>query len=85
MMFHDGREQAVITHTDHSVRTEYRGAYVESTALDQGAIIHLEEQAVASRNGLLKEARIELGGAQSLSFTIRLGEVTHEGVQVEDY
>ncbi|WFA83812.1 glycosyl hydrolase [Paenibacillus amylolyticus] len=75
LMFHDGREQAVITHTDHSVRTEYRGAYVESTALDQGAIIHLEEQAVASRNGLLKEARIEVNGARRLSFAIRLGEV----------
>lgn len=84
LMFHDGREQAVITHTDHRVRTEYRGAYVETTALDQGAAIHLEEQAVASRNGLLKEARIEVNGARRLSLTIRLGKVTHEGVQVED-
>lgn len=75
LMFHDGREQAVITHTDHSVRTEYRGAYAESTALDQGATIHLDQQEVASRNGLLKEARIEVNGARSLTFTVRLGEV----------
>ncbi|WP_339258445.1 glycosyl hydrolase [Paenibacillus sp. FSL R5-0713] len=80
LMFHDGREQAVITHTDQSVRTTYRGAYVESTALDQEAIIHLEDQVVASRNGLLKEARIEVNGARSLTFTVRLGEVTQEGV-----
>jgi hypothetical protein len=76
LMFSDGREQAVITHMDQSVRTEYRGAYVESTALDQGAIIHLEEQAVAFRNGLLKEARIEVSGARGLTFSIRLGEVS---------
>ncbi|WFR63425.1 hypothetical protein P9222_03305 [Paenibacillus amylolyticus] len=48
--------------------------------MDQEATIHLEEQAVASRNGLLKEARIEIGGARRLSFTIRLGKVTEESV-----
>ncbi|PQP83812.1 glycosyl hydrolase [Paenibacillus sp. PCH8] len=79
LMFSDGREQAIITHTDHSVRTEYQGAYVESTALDQGAIIHLDHQEVASRNGLLKEARIEVSGARSLTFTIRLGEAGVHG------
>ncbi|MGN7415742.1 glycosyl hydrolase [Paenibacillus sp. SAF-068] len=80
LMFHDGREQAVITHMDHRVRTEYRGAYVETAALDQGATIQLEEQAVASRNGLLKEARIEVNGVRRLSLTIRLGKVTEDSV-----
>ncbi|MEK4054222.1 glycosyl hydrolase [Paenibacillus sp. FSL F4-0087] len=73
LMFSDGREQAVITHSKQAVRSEYRGAYVESTVLDEGATIHLKEQPVASRNGLLKEARMELSGVRSITFTIRLG------------
>ncbi|MGV2885854.1 glycosyl hydrolase [Paenibacillus taichungensis] len=73
LMFSDGREQAVITHSKQAVRSEYRGAYVESTVLDEAATIHLKEQPVASRNGLLKEARMELSGVRSITFTIRLG------------
>lgn len=75
LMFSDGREQAVITHSKQTVRSEYRGAYVESTVLDEGAIIHLKQQPVASRNGLLKEARMEVSGVRSITFTIRLGVV----------
>ncbi|MFB8377188.1 glycosyl hydrolase [Paenibacillus taichungensis] len=73
LMFSDGREQAVITHSKQAVRSEYRGAYVESNVLDQGATIYLKEQPVASRNGLLKEARMEVSGKRSITFTIRLG------------
>ncbi|OAX45455.1 hypothetical protein [Paenibacillus sp. AD87] len=73
LMFSDGREQAVITHSKQAVRSEYRGAYVESTVLDEGAIIQLKPQPVASRNGLLKEARMEVRGMRSITFTIRLG------------
>ncbi|WP_440115529.1 glycosyl hydrolase [Paenibacillus sp. QZ-Y1] len=76
LMFSDGREQAVITHTNHSVRSEYQGAYAESSALDEGVVIQMKEQSVASRNGLLKEARMERSGSQSITFTIRLDEVT---------
>ncbi|QLG37312.1 MULTISPECIES: glycosyl hydrolase [unclassified Paenibacillus] len=75
LMFNDGREQADITHSKQAVRSEYRGAYVESTVLDEGAIIHLKQQPVASRNGLLKEARMEVSGGRSITFTIRLGIV----------
>ncbi|SEB25231.1 glycosyl hydrolase [Paenibacillus sp. 276b] len=75
LMFSDGREQAVITHSKQAVRSEYRGAYVESTVLDEGAIIQLKQQPVASRNGLLKEARMEVSGGRSITFTIRLGVV----------
>lgn len=75
LMFSDGREQADITHSKQAVRSEYRGAYVESTVLDEGAIIHLKQQPVASRNGLLKEARMEVSGERSITFTIRLGIV----------
>ncbi|MGO4529871.1 glycosyl hydrolase [Paenibacillus sp. 2TAF8] len=73
LMFSDGQEQAVITHTEQSVRTVYRGAYVESTVQDAGAVIQLDQQVVASRNGLLKQARMEVYGAQQLTFTVRLG------------
>jgi hypothetical protein len=73
LMFSDGQEQAVITHTEQSVRTAYRGAYVESTVQDAGAVIQLDQQVVASRNGLLKQARMEVYGAQQLTFTVRLG------------
>jgi len=76
LMFSDGREQAVITQSKQAVRSEYRGAYVESTVLDEGAIIQLKQQPVASRNGLLKEARMEVSGVRSITFTIRLGVVT---------
>lgn len=76
LMFSDGREQAVITHSKQAVRSEYRGAYVESTVLDEGAIIQLKQQPVASRNGLLKEARMEVSGGRSITFTIKLGVVT---------
>ncbi|SLK08693.1 MULTISPECIES: glycosyl hydrolase [unclassified Paenibacillus] len=75
LMFSDGREQAVITHSKQTMRSEYRGAYVESTVLDEGAIIQLKQQPVASRNGLLKEARMEVSGGRSITFTIRLGVV----------
>ncbi|WP_434748374.1 glycosyl hydrolase [Paenibacillus amylolyticus] len=73
LMFCDGEEQAVITQTEQSVRTVYRGAYVESTVQDAGAVIQLDQQEVASRNGLLKQARMEVYGAQQLTFTVRLG------------
>lgn len=73
LMFSDGQEQAVITCTEQSVRTTYLGAYVESTIQDAKAVIQLSSQAVASRNGLLKEARMEVHDAQQLTFTIRLG------------
>lgn len=76
LMFNDGREQAVITHSKQAVRSEYRGAYVESTVLNEGAIIQLKQQPVASRNGLLKEARMEVSGGRSITFTVRLGVVT---------
>ncbi|PYE43150.1 glycosyl hydrolase [Paenibacillus barcinonensis] len=75
LMFSDGQEQAVITHTGQSVRTVYRGAYVESKILDAGAIIQLNSQAVASRNGLLKQARMEVHGTQQLTITVQLGRV----------
>ncbi|MGQ8873687.1 glycosyl hydrolase [Paenibacillus sp. TSA_86.1] len=74
LMFCDGEEQAVITQTEKSVRTVYRGAYVESTVQDAGAVIQLDQQEVASRNGLLKQARMEVYGAQQLTFTVRLGQ-----------
>nr|WP_154892048.1 glycosyl hydrolase [Paenibacillus xylanexedens] len=73
LMFSDGREQAVITYTEQSVRTAYLGAYVESTVQDAKAVIQLNPQEVASRNGLLKQARMEVYDAQQLTFTIRLG------------
>ncbi|RAW12318.1 glycosyl hydrolase [Paenibacillus taichungensis] len=73
LMFSDGREQADITHSKQAVRSEYREAYVESNVLDEGATIHLKEQPVASRNGLLKEARMEVSEGRSITFTIRLG------------
>lgn len=73
LMFSDGEENAVITRTEQSVRTAYRGAYVESTIHDAGAVIQLNQQEVASRNGLLKQARMEVYGAQQLTFTVRLG------------
>lgn len=79
LMFSDGREQAVITHSKQAVRSEYRGAYVESTVLDEGAVIQLKQQPVASRNGLLKEARMEVSGVRSITFTIRLGIKLEEG------
>ncbi|WP_342553868.1 glycosyl hydrolase [Paenibacillus sp. FSL R7-0652] len=75
LMYSDGQEQAVITRTGQSVRTEYRGAYVESTAHDAGAVIRLDQQETSSRNGLLKKARIEVHGAQQLTFTIQLGRM----------
>lgn len=50
LMYSDGREQAVITYTERSVRTTYLGAYVESTIQDAKAVIQLNPQEVASRN-----------------------------------
>ncbi|MNW65742.1 hypothetical protein D3C74_441510 [compost metagenome] len=55
------------------MRTAYLGAYVESTIQDAKAVIQLNPQEVASRNGLLKQARMEVYDAQQLTFTIRLG------------
>jgi hypothetical protein len=75
LMYSDGQEQAVITQTGQGVRTEYRGAYVESTAHDAGAVIRLDQQETSSRNGLLKKARIEVHGALQLTFTIQLGRM----------
>ena len=75
LMFSDGQEQAVITRTQQSVRTTYLGSYVESTVQDAGAVIRLNPQEVASRNGLLKQARMEVHDAQQLTFTIRLGRI----------
>ena len=81
LMFSDGQEQAVITHTKQCVRTTYRGAYVESTIHDAGAIIQLDEQEIASRNGLLKQARMEVYGAEQLTFTVRLGRMARDEIR----
>nr|WP_145406381.1 glycosyl hydrolase [Paenibacillus xylanexedens] len=75
LMYSDGQEQAVVTHTERSVRTAYRGAYVESEACNPGVNVKLDPQAIASRNGLLKQARMEAYGAQQLTFTVRLGRM----------
>ncbi|MDM5280314.1 glycosyl hydrolase [Paenibacillus silvae] len=75
LMYSDGQEQAVVTHTERSIRTAYRGAYVESEVCNPGANVMLDQQVVASRNGLLKQARMEAHGAQQLTFTVRLGRI----------
>ncbi|MFS0859408.1 glycosyl hydrolase [Paenibacillus taichungensis] len=74
LMFSDGEEQAVITVSGDHVRSEFCGAYVESTVLDEGAEIHLQDHMVASRNGVLKEARMIVSGSQKITFTVRLGK-----------
>ncbi|MEC0125995.1 hypothetical protein [Paenibacillus pabuli] len=75
LMYSDGEEQAVITVSSDHVRCEFCGAYVESTVLDEEAEIQLQDHTVASRNGVLKEARMIVSGSQRITFTVRMGRI----------
>ncbi|MGC5775495.1 glycosyl hydrolase [Paenibacillus pabuli] len=75
LMYSDGEEQAAITVSSDHVRCEFCGAYVESTVLDEEAEIQLQDHTVASRNGVLKEARMIVSGSQRITFTVRLGRI----------
>lgn len=76
LMFGDGEQQAEITCSANRVRTEFRGAYAESKLVDSIGRVHVQDGTVASRNGLLRFARMEVPGSRTLTFTVELGAST---------
>lgn len=73
LMHFDGQEHSHIRLEGQTITNEFRGVAVTVTSDTPHAVIELQEETVACRNGLLKWARIEASGRE-ISFQIVLAE-----------